>query len=413
MNFKHIMIVFKKEMKDAFRDRKSVLTNIFLPLILIPLIYYFMNMAMSGATKDVEENMKIAILTNEDRTQVETFTKQNIIGEDKIEIVNVANEEEAKKALEEGNINCILRYSDGFLQEIENGKMAGIKIEYNALKSSSSIGMQMLQNKVMALNQVMATQKLAEINVSPEILNLVNIETTDVSVQNNNGKKSNDMIAMIVPMYLVIIIVTAGVPLAVDVIAGERERNTFEALLSTKANRLSILIGKYLAILVFSLIAIIMSFIGLIIGMVMNPELFASGDQEMTLAAILQSMNMPVGAMLLSLLSAITLTIAFAGIQMAISTVSKSVKEAQTYLSYMSMPAMILGFATLFMGAGDMQNYMAYIPIFNTIASLKMVLSGVINYSFLTIGVIINIIFVVIVSIYITKLFNNEKVIIK
>ena len=92
MNFKHIMIVFKKEMKDAFRDRKSVLTNIFLPLILIPLIYYFMNMAMSGATKDVEENMKIAILTNEDKTQLETFTKQNIIGEDKIEIVNVANE---------------------------------------------------------------------------------------------------------------------------------------------------------------------------------------------------------------------------------------------------------------------------------------------------------------------------------
>ena len=210
-----------------------------------------------------------------------------------------------------------------------------------------------------------------------------------------------------------IIIVTAGVPLAVDVIAGERERNTFEALLSTKADRLSILVGKYLSILVFSLIAIIMSFAGLILGMVMNPEMFTNGEQTISVSIILQSMNMPIGAMLLTLLSAITLTVAFSGIQMVISTISKSVKEAQTYLSYLSMPAMILGFATMFMGAGDMQDYMAYIPIFNTIASLKMALSGVVNYSFLITGVIINMIFVIIISIFITKLFNKEKIIMK
>lgn len=413
MNIKHIMIVFRKEMKDAFRDKKSVLTNIFLPLILIPLLYYFMNMAMSGASKDIEENMKIAILTKENMQQAEEFTKQNIIGEDKIEITQVENEDSAKRALKEGNVNCIINYSDDFFDKIKEGKMAEIKIEYNALKSSSKLGLQILQNKLMTLNQVMATQELIKVNVSPEILNLVEIESFDISQEQNDGKQSNDMLSMIIPMYLVIIIVTAGVPLAVDVIAGERERNTFEALLSTKADRLSILVGKYLSILVFSLIAIIMSFAGLILGMVMNPEMFTNGEQTISVSIILQSMNMPIGAMLLTLLSAITLTVAFSGIQMVISTISKSVKEAQTYLSYLSMPAMILGFATMFMGAGDMQDYMAYIPIFNTIASLKMALSGVVNYSFLITGVIINMIFVIIISIFITKLFNKEKIIMK
>lgn len=110
-------------------------------------------------------------------------------------------------------------------------------------------------------------------------------------------------------------------------------------------------------------------------------------------------MNMPVGAMILILLSAITLAITFAGIQMAISTASKTVKEAQTYLSYMTFPAMILGFATMFMGAGDISTFMAYIPIFNTIASMKMVLSGVINYPFLLIGVAVNLVFVIAISI--------------
>ena len=87
------------------------------------------------------------------------------------------------------------------------------------------------------------------------------------------------MLTMIIPMYLVIVIVTAGIPLAVDIIAGERERNTFEALFSTKADRLSILVGKYLSILIFSVIAVIMSFIGLILGIVLNPEMFQQQEQ--------------------------------------------------------------------------------------------------------------------------------------
>lgn len=411
MNFKHVMIVFQKEMKDSFRDKKSVLTNIFLPLILIPLMYFFMNMAMQGASKDVEENMKITVIS-EEVEKAEEFTKQNIIGEEHIEIIR-QDSNTAQEELMKGNINCILIYQDGFFTKLEQGEVSGIELKYNSLKNASALGMQKLQTKILGLNQMLASQKLIEMNVSPEVLNLVSTEIKDASLEENNGKQANEFLMMIIPMYLVIIIVTAGIPLAVDVIAGERERNTFEALLSTKANRLSILVGKYLSILVFSMIAIIMSFIGLILGILLNPDMFTQGDEVMNITTLLETMNMPVGAMLLTLLSAITLAIVFAGIQMAISTVAKSVKEAQTYLSYMTFPAMILGFATMFMGAGDMQNYMALIPIFNTIASLKMVLGGIIDYGFLSIGVVVNVVFVIIVTIFIAKLFQNEKVIIK
>lgn len=275
MNFKHIMIVFQKEMKDSFRDRKSVLTNILLPLILIPLMYFFMNMAMQGASKDVEENMKITVISK-DIEQAEEFTKQNIIGEDQIEMVR-NDEETAKTALMDGEINCIIIYPDDFFEKLEKGETSGIQIQYNSLKNSSALGMQKLQTKILGLNQSLASQKLNQMNISPEILNLVNTEITDASLEESGGKQANEFLMMIIPMYLVIVIVTAGVPLAVDVIAGERERNTFEALLSTKANRLSILVGKYLSILVFSIIAIIMSFIGLILGILLNPEMFTQG----------------------------------------------------------------------------------------------------------------------------------------
>lgn len=412
MNFKHIMIVFKKEMKDSFRDKKSVMTNILLPLILIPLMYFCMNSVMKSATKDVEENMKISIIS-ENMELAEEFTKNNIIGEDNIEIVK-NTKEEAEKGLGEGEINCILTYSAGFFEDIKNEKASKIEIKYNSLKNTSSLGLQMIEKKILTLNSMLATKKLAQMNISPEILNLIIPEEKDKAEEISNGKKANEFLVMIVPMYLVIIIVTAGIPLAIDIVAGERERNTFEALFSTKANRLSILIGKYLSVLVFSIIAIIMSFLGLIIGIILNPEMFASGSGELiNLGTIFSAMNMPPQAMIIVLLSSITLAIAFAGIQIAISTVSRTVKEAQTYLSYLTFPAMIIGFATMFMGAGDMTQYMAYIPIFNTIASLKMVLSGVINYNFLIVGVFVNIVFITIVTLIINNLFKNEKIIIR
>ena len=393
MNFKHIWIVFKK---DAFRDKKSVLSNIFLPLILIPLIYYGMNFFIKSASKEVEENMKISINTNESIEEAKKFTKENIIGEDNIEIVDNSYSD-AKEALKNGDINCIITYEDGFFEKIKNGTMSKISLEYNSFKNASQMGVEILRSKIMILNQKLATQKLTELNVSPEILNLVSISDYDISIEEtNDGATRNDMLIMIVPMYLVIVIVTAGIPIAIDVLAGERERNTFEALLSTKAN-----------------IAIIMSFLGLLLGIVLNPEMFSTAGQEMSITAIFSTMNMSVGAFLLALLSSITLAVAFAGIQIGISTWAKTVKEAQTYLSYMMFPAMILGFATMFMGVGDMKSFMAFIPIFNTIASLKMVLSGVVNYGFLITGVIVNIIFVVIITYFIIQMFKREKTIIR
>ena len=96
MNLKHVMIVLKKELKDSFRDKKSVLTNILLPLILIPLMYYFMNMGIKSMTSQAEEDLTIGVISNDINTANE-FVKQNIIGEDNINIVNLTQSEVNQK----------------------------------------------------------------------------------------------------------------------------------------------------------------------------------------------------------------------------------------------------------------------------------------------------------------------------
>ena len=98
------------------------------------------------------------------------------------------------------------------------------------------------------------------------------------------------------------------------------------------------------------------------------------------------SFFIPIGALLLSILIIISLGMVFAAIQLAVSTYARSFKEAQTYLSFLIILAMVPGYATMMMQPDDLQLFMFFVPLLNAIASLKMSLGGVINYTYLTMG---------------------------
>ncbi|MCX8074519.1 MAG: ABC transporter permease [Clostridia bacterium] len=417
MNIKHILIVFKKEMKDCFRDKKSVISNILLPIFLIPIMYSIMNMVMTSTTKEIENNMKIGIVYTQNIEQAKSFTQNNIVATEKIDVLTYSNEQDATENLMNGNINCVIIYPQDFFENMQNSKISDIKLKFNSTKNSSQSAIQIISSKFAILNSNLAAGKLKELNIPTEILSLITIKTEDAHIVVDSGENkdaANGALIMILPMYLGIIIVTAGMPLALDLFAGERERNTFEALFSTKAKRLSILLGKYAAVLVFSIIAIFTSFIGLILGIVMNPEMFIADKSEtLNITTILASLNMSLSTLILVLLSCITLAIVFGGIQIAISTYAKSLKGAQTYLSYITILAMIPSFASMMLGAGDMKMFMSFIPIFNTVSSLKMTLSGIVNNNFLFTSIAVNLVFSAIVSYIVIKMFKNEKIIVR
>ena len=227
-------------------------------------------------------------------------------------------------------------------------------------------------------------------------------------VQNNVANEKtggNMMLMMILPMLISILMAVGGIPAATDLVAGEKERGTLEPLLTTQSGRASILLGKYLTVTAFSIVCVISQFIGVVIGAIMTPSFltmgYAGGDIEF---------YMPSMALLLIVIITITLGMVFAGIQLAISTYSKSFKEAQTYLSFLMIVAMIPAYATMMLQPGDIKLYMFFVPLLNVIASLKMVLGNIINYTYLGIALSTSIIYVALSLTFAVSLFNKEKV---
>ena len=136
----------------------------------------------------------------------------------------------------------------------------------------------------------------------------------------------------------------------------------------------------------------------------MNPSFFTMGEAGGNLRFFI-----PPTALAFLILITITLGMVFSAIQLAISTYARSFKEAQTYLSFLVFIAIVPGYATMMLQPGDLKLYMFSVPLLNAIASLKMILGGVINYTYLGIALGTSAVYVILSLIFAASLFNREK----
>ena len=62
MGTKVVKLVFLKELKDIFRDRKTIFMSLVIPLLIFPLLFYFMGSGMDQSVKKIEDNLKVAVV---------------------------------------------------------------------------------------------------------------------------------------------------------------------------------------------------------------------------------------------------------------------------------------------------------------------------------------------------------------
>jgi len=393
--------VFKKEVKDIARDRKTILTNLLVPIILMPLLFYLLGGGIERMEKDITQNITVALSASSDTEEIRNLLKNEIFaGNPNIRLLDAVDDPE--EAIKNGDVRFVIEVDKDYVKNLEEGIPFSITVIYDQSSTTSSGSYGIILSAINDYNQKIVKERLKSLNIDINIL-----EPTKV-VQKNVAKDetgSNIMLMMMLPMLMSILMAVGGIPAATDLVAGEKERGTLEPLLTTQSGRVSILLGKYLTVTAFSIVCVISQFIGVAIGAKISPNFFIMGGGGTNIG-----FYVPPLALLLTIIITITLGMFFAGIQLAISTYARSFKEAQTYLSFLMIIAMIPAYATMMLQPGDVKLYMFFIPLLNVIASLKMVLGNIINYTYLGIALGTSIIYVVISLIFAASLFNKEKV---
>lgn len=391
----NFMLVFKKELLDIFRDKKTIFITILIPLLLFPVIFFIMGNTMDKTVKEVNEQIKITIEDSKD-SSLSKFLKEQ-------KNIKVIESNDIEKSIEDGEINLAIKIPDNFDDQLKNGVVSDVSLIYDNVAQSSMMASELVDQYIQDYSKDIVKQRLEEKNISPQILTPIQVK--EVAIDKDNEGHGKFMLSLLLPLFLMIYCVSGPMPAATDLGAGEKERGTLEPLLTTKANRLSLLYGKLLAITVMGVLTSLCSVISLLITFKITPDIFTGGSGGNV------SVGLDPKALIIIFIFIVLTTMAFGALELAISIYARSFKEAQTYLTPLTLLSFVPVYMTYMLDIKNVSLVYLNIPIANVVVIIKEVISSV--YNPVHIGIVLAwVIVYTVVSIYIAKImFNKENVI--
>jgi sodium transport system permease protein len=383
-------IVFKKELMDTFRDRKTIATSILIPILIFPILTFVMGVAMQGLFDDVESHVPIAMIGEE--SGVAEFLQET-------GLVEIKAEPDPMAALKELDVFVVVEIPPGFSQTLQEKNMADLILHYDESSQKSTMALGTMQGLITQFQQEVVRQRLIDLGMDPGIVTAVKTESRALAEGESGNPVGAMLYMMLLPLMLTMWSAVGGIPAATDLGAGEKERQTLEPLLATRASRSQILFGKYFAVVIASVMGMLASLLGFVLATVLNPSVLASGG------------IMPLKSALVIAVACLGLNFTFSAFELAISFYARNFKEAQTYLSPVTILVMIPAYFTLYLDGKLVPESYFHIPIINTIAIIKEALARIYDPRHLLIVGIWLCVYVGAALLFTRRMFNRESVI--
>ncbi|MEG2540138.1 MAG: ABC transporter permease subunit, partial [Clostridium sp.] len=392
MRFSMVKAIFKKEITYILRDKKTVLLGILLPMLLYPLMMIIFSQVMQSSVSDLpSKELNIAVkgrLPFEVESSIKEYKSSENGTFGKIKIVEV---EDYDKAIAEEKI---LAYID---VSMDNKTYT---IATNSSKTNSGIAYNTLEKIFKEYKDSKVNTALEISGLNPDdILNPVNYQHKEVA---KTEEMAGSMIGSILPIILVASILVGVIYLSIDVMAGEKERGTLETLLTLPISNLEIVTGKYLAV---SLSAIITAFCNIL--SIALTAIYLIGVASVSAEGVgLSSINYSsfVFAIIITVVCICLFAMVVSALTMCICSLAKSYKEAQNYVTPLTLGVLMLSYASL-IPTVSLNIYTASIPFVNISLLIRDVLSLKIEPVFITLVLVSNLVLVMLSVILLSKMF--------
>ena len=371
--------ILKKELRELFRDKKSLAMMLVIP-IFIPLLVLGMSALFDMQTnKDIKEYNKIGF------TYELTQEEKNIAEQMDIEIIK-GNEDELKQKYDNGEINLYIIKEDN-------------KYILNTGSSDNdTYAISLTQAYFDTLKQYLQTNYLNSKNVNPqEVLNIITVEE---NIFEENNFFTNYIKNYAFLFIIMAITVSATYP-ATDTTAGEKERGTLETLLTFPIRGKDIIVGKFLSVSISSVITGLISLVLAIISLALAGNMFS----------IYEGINIMLSGA--SLIFAIIVIIAYSffisGLCIAIASTSKTFKEAQSALTPLTFISFFPGMIAFMVGI-ESTPILSIVPFLNFTLIFTDVSNGNINLLNIALMTISTICYITFILRLIIKQYKSENV---
>lgn len=386
--------VLKKELLDIFRDKKTLVFTLILPILLYPLMFKFMSSSIEKTQKDAEKEINIVIEGDLNSLMAKTLTS--------LENIKTHTIDSPTEALKKGDIQLIVKIPENFDKDMLEGKQSSIELLIDEESNKSMIASNMVNSIYDKYKDNIVQARLSENGIDPSILKPFEVEIkSGINVDNNEVNGMASMLLTMIPTLIVILMISSTVGMAADLGAGEKERFTFEPLLSTSAKRNSLLWGKIAALCTVSFISLSANLVVMILSM---QKFMSFGSTEL-------SFNLDPITVIGILVICILLLITLCSMQISVSLYARSTKEANSYLVATTMPTMLLAFIPYMMDAKSINPVFFNIPITNSICLMKEFVVGIFDIKHIVIVLAWHIVYIVAAIIFAKFMFSREEVI--
>lgn len=377
-----LFVILKKELKELFRDKKSLSMMLVIPILIPILIIGLSALFNMQINKDVSEYNKIGF--NYELSEVE----KNIAESLEFEIV-VKSDEELKKEYENGNINLYVLKDNNNYTLNANEDDANLSFALNLVNTYFGMYKEYLQREY-----------LSDKKINPdEVINLINVNENVISKENENYFSS--YITTYGFLFIIMAITVSATYPATDTTAGEKERGTLETLLTFPIKARDIILGKFLSVTVSSIITGLLSLILFIISLNIAGSMFEIYDSV--------SLMLSIPSILYSLVVIIAYSFLISGLCIAIASKSSSFKEAQSALTPVTFISFFPGMIA-FMVDISSSHILSLVPFLNFTLLFEDITAKNVDIINIILMLVSTITIISVVLFIIIKQYKSEKV---
>ncbi len=349
-----MLTVFLKEVKENLRDKRTVTSALLYGPLIGPIIFVLlMNTIITRELNKADQPLKIPVIGAQYAPNlIDALKQQGLLPQPA-----VANPE---AAVRDQDADVVLRIPADFDKSWRKGEASQVEMIYDSSQKETGSSIDRLRRMLETYSRHQGAMRLVARGLSPTMMAPVSVDDRD---QSTPQSRAGQMFS-ILPYFFVLTIFMGGMYLAIDLTAGERERQSLEPLFANPVPRWKVLLGKLGAISVFSLTSLLISVIGFgVCGKIIPAEKLG------------MTMNLGPVFALQVLLMMLPLVILLASLQTLVAAFAKSYREAQTYLSILMMvpalPSILLSVLPIKVSA-----WMYAVPLLGQQVGISQLLRG-------------------------------------
>ena len=393
----------RKELRETLRDRRTIITLMVMPLLLYPLLGFGLRFVALQQSDESEIQYRIAIETD---AEVAWLSKAMQAGGRELDASLTPGEEP--------DIQVLLPQpgAEFDLESMVSESAADMGIvvvlsEPSATGSAPVAKVQIYENEGSSQSRDAALyveRRLAAANIQ-WVKSWAQRNGQDLAIPVNQSRKlikpveQGSAILGLLPLVLLLMTVTGGVYPAIDLTAGERERNTMETLMALPVPRFRLLAAKYVAVVTVTLLT------GLMNLLAMGVTLYALQLDK----SLLGEAGFTIGLAGKLFLALAAFALFYSAVLLLLTSSARSFKEAQAYLIPLLLLSIVPGFV-MFLPGWNLEGGTAVIPLVNILLLSRDLLEGTVQQLPAIVAIVSTVLYGVSALSMAAQVFGNDAV---